>query len=350
MSPKLNAIDQSWGVCPPATMKSHGIDLAMMYLSYDRSKNITVAKVKSYWGVGAGSGLNWEHEAGAPLKGAGQGRSDAVAAVKQAKALIASLGYTVPQLTALYRRNGWLRADERISIIFSCDTDATPSRTRAYYAAASAVCHAAGFDCGAYGSYRVVKYLLQQKVITVAWQTYAWSGGQFLVSCHLYQFSNSHTLGGASVDYDFIQQKVGLGALWPPSERSASAAPAPKPAPKPVAKPKPAPAGAVYTVRKGDTLSKIAGQHHTTVAALVKLNGIKNANLIRVGQRLVVSKKAPAAKHVAAKHPSYRVQRGDTLSSIASKRHVKGGYKTLARLNHLKNPNLIRVGQTLRLG
>lgn len=39
-----------------------------------------------------------------------------------------------------------------------------------------------------------------------------------------------------------------------------------------------------YKVVKGDTLSKIAKQYGTTVDILVKLNGIKNKNLISVGQ------------------------------------------------------------------
>jgi hypothetical protein len=39
-----------------------------------------------------------------------------------------------------------------------------------------------------------------------------------------------------------------------------------------------------YTVKRGDTLSKIAKAHGTTVDKLVSLNGIRNANLISVGQ------------------------------------------------------------------
>jgi len=55
-----------------------------------------------------------------------------------------------------------------------------------------------------------------------------------------------------------------------------------KPAPaKPVAK---KPKTTTYTVKSGDTLSKIATQHKTTVAALVKLNEIKDASKINVGQ------------------------------------------------------------------
>lgn len=45
----------------------------------------------------------------------------------------------------------------------------------------------------------------------------------------------------------------------------------------------------VYMVKKGDTLSAIAKKYGTTVDALVKLNGIKNPNLITVGQKLKIS-------------------------------------------------------------
>lgn len=63
-------------------------------------------------------------------------------------------------------------------------------------------------------------------------------------------------------------------------------APAPKVAPKKVvAKSTPK----VYTVKSGDTLSKIAKANKTTVSALQKLNGIKNANLINVGQKIKLS-------------------------------------------------------------
>lgn len=41
-----------------------------------------------------------------------------------------------------------------------------------------------------------------------------------------------------------------------------------------------------YQIRPGDTLSGIAARYHTTVGALAKLNGIKNVNLIYAGARL----------------------------------------------------------------
>ena len=70
----------------------------------------------------------------------------------------------------------------------------------------------------------------------------------------------------------------------------APAAPAPvhgKAAPVPKAAP--APATATYTVVAGDNLTKIAKRYGTTVKALAALNGIKNANLINIGQVLKIS-------------------------------------------------------------
>lgn len=56
-----------------------------------------------------------------------------------------------------------------------------------------------------------------------------------------------------------------------------------------------------YTVKKGDTLSQIAANHNTTVSALLKLNpGITNANLIYVGQKIVISGEAAGEPKSAA--------------------------------------------------
>jgi murein DD-endopeptidase MepM/ murein hydrolase activator NlpD len=58
-------------------------------------------------------------------------------------------------------------------------------------------------------------------------------------------------------------------------------APAPKAPTPPVA---PASVSGTYTVVKGDNLTRIASRNGTTVAELVRINGIKNPNLINVGQ------------------------------------------------------------------
>ena len=58
----------------------------------------------------------------------------------------------------------------------------------------------------------------------------------------------------------------------------------PKPAPKPAP---PKETTKKYTVKKGDTLTKIAKQHHVTVANLKKWNHLKS-DMIREGQKLII--------------------------------------------------------------
>ena len=56
----------------------------------------------------------------------------------------------------------------------------------------------------------------------------------------------------------------------------------------PVAVPPPKPSTVYYTVVRGDTLSGIARKYGTTWQYLQQLNGIKNPNVISVGQKLRV--------------------------------------------------------------
>ena len=53
-----------------------------------------------------------------------------------------------------------------------------------------------------------------------------------------------------------------------------------------------------YTVKRGDTLSGIAKKHNTTVEALVASNGIKNPNIIKVGQVLTIPGTKPTNNQV----------------------------------------------------
>ncbi len=52
--------------------------------------------------------------------------------------------------------------------------------------------------------------------------------------------------------------------------------------------PTPTPKVEYYIVKKGDTLTKIAKKYKTTVKQLVAWNNIKNPNLIKIGQKLRV--------------------------------------------------------------
>ncbi len=114
-------------------------------------------------------------------------------------------------------------------------------------------------------------------------------------------------------------------------------------------------ANTYYTVKSGDTLSAIAAKYGTTVNTLAQNNSISNVNLIRVGQRLLISKgssttatqsSATAAK-TASTGTTYTVKSGDTLSGIAAKYGTS--VASLASLNSISNVNLIRVGQTLKV-
>jgi LysM repeat protein len=102
-----------------------------------------------------------------------------------------------------------------------------------------------------------------------------------------------------------------------------------------------APAQATYTVRAGDTLSSIAAKFGTSYQALASLNGIANPNLIYVGQVLRVNGSA----NVSSVY--YTVRAGDNLSAIASRYGTS--YQSIAALNGLANPNLIYAGQTLKI-
>lgn len=102
-----------------------------------------------------------------------------------------------------------------------------------------------------------------------------------------------------------------------------------------------APATSTYTVRAGDTLSSIASKFGTSYQALASLNGISNPNLIYVGQVLRVNGSASASSVY------YTVRAGDNLSAIASRYGTS--YQSIAALNGLSNPNLIYAGQTLKI-
>jgi len=82
---------------------------------------------------------------------------------------------------------------------------------------------------------------------------------------------------------------MGMGNLDFETYVSAPVAAPAKASAKAKAPAKPKKAANTYTVVKGDTLTKIAKAHGSTVAELVKLNGIKDKNKISIGQVLKVS-------------------------------------------------------------
>lgn len=103
-----------------------------------------------------------------------------------------------------------------------------------------------------------------------------------------------------------------------------------------------------YVVASGDTLSAIALRFHTSVEVLAQINGIANPNLIDVGQVLKLSdNNAAAAPAPSAIGPGivHFVQPGETLSGIGGRYNVP--YSVIAKWNHIANPNVIQAGQKL---
>ena len=97
----------------------------------------------------------------------------------------------------------------------------------------------------------------------------------------------------------------------------------------------------IYTVKKGDSLWKIANKYNTTVEKLKSVNNLKTDTL-SVGQKLVI----PSISVSPEVSDTYIVQKGDSLWSIANKFNMT--VSELKNLNNLTN-NLLSIGQVLKI-
>ncbi len=154
-----------------------------------------------------------------------------------------------------------------------------------------------------------------------------------------FQYSDKGRIDGinGNVDLDKFREDIFLS--------DSSVIPSPEPEPEPNPDPDPDVSNNIYYyVKRGDTLSHIALWYNTTVENLVKLNNIQNPDLIYVGQRLLISVSDDPNK---PKEVKYTVKRGDTLSKIANRYGIT--VNEIAQLNNIQNPNLIYVGQIFRI-
>lgn len=113
----------------------------------------------------------------------------------------------------------------------------------------------------------------------------------------------------------------------------------------------------VYRVVPGDTLYSIAARFGTSYQVLASANHIVDPNLIYAGQVLSIpgagarydSEQAVSSSTAGgtAVGGTYTVRAGDTLSSIAARFGTT--FQSLASINGIANPNVIEVGQVLRL-
>lgn len=102
--------------------------------------------------------------------------------------------------------------------------------------------------------------------------------------------------------------------------------------PAPVSQSQAASSPAAYVVKKGDTLSQISARVGVSVAQLCTWNRIRDANLIEVGQRLIVQE--PRPRYVVA---------WERLNIFAG---PGTGYTRINRDNLLKGLPLVGTGRT----
>jgi membrane-bound lytic murein transglycosylase D len=107
-----------------------------------------------------------------------------------------------------------------------------------------------------------------------------------------------------------------------------------------------------YRVRRGDTLSRIARRFHVRESELVTMNGLRSRHRIRIGQVLRLPVNEPGRAVGVAREPVppdglYRIRRGDTLSVIARRFGVSE--QDLVALNHLPDRDRIHARQLIQL-
>lgn len=117
-----------------------------------------------------------------------------------------------------------------------------------------------------------------------------------------------------------------------------------------------------YTVKAGDTASRIASQFGLTLGELQSLNKIANINLIFVGQRLLVKRGSNVAvptvtgtakpqsapqQQQAPQGAVYHVVSGDTMSAIAAKHNMS--LSALLNMNGMNASQIIYVGQSIKV-
>ncbi|MEC7524643.1 MAG: LysM peptidoglycan-binding domain-containing protein [Myxococcota bacterium] len=97
-----------------------------------------------------------------------------------------------------------------------------------------------------------------------------------------------------------------------------------------------------YVVREGDTLSSIARRHHVTIAELQRANRMRGT-VVRPGERLQIPGRS-GWRRARGQGRRYTVRAGDTLSRIA--RRFRVSVDDIRAANALRSED-IRQGQTL---
>lgn len=102
----------------------------------------------------------------------------------------------------------------------------------------------------------------------------------------------------------------------------------------------PAAAARTHVVKRGETLTAIAARYKVDIAALARANKLKDRDVLRRGQRLII----PVETETFVEH---KVRRGETLAVLAKR--YQCSVADIRAHNTLADPDLIVVGQVLRI-
>ncbi|WP_337995468.1 M23 family metallopeptidase [Oleispirillum naphthae] len=91
-----------------------------------------------------------------------------------------------------------------------------------------------------------------------------------------------------------------------------------------------------YTVRRGDTVYRIATSHGVPVRRFIEVNRLAPPYTLQVGQALTIPDR-----------PTHTVRRGETVYRIAKIHNVD--MSALVRVNAIREPYVIHIGQVLQL-
>ncbi len=117
------------------------------------------------------------------------------------------------------------------------------------------------------------------------------------------------------------------------------------PTPTPTTPPGTLGAPIVHTVQRGENLFRIALRYNTTVEAVAAANGIRNPQLIYVGQKLTIPQGGSTTPPGGGR--THVVQPGENLFRIALRYGTTA--QAIAAANNLPNIHLIYAGQVLRI-
>ena len=103
--------------------------------------------------------------------------------------------------------------------------------------------------------------------------------------------------------------------------------------------------GEKITIKKGDTLTKIASENNLSIREIMDINGIFDANKVKEGQVINIPISRNNSEELIEKFHS--VKRGESLNKIS--KDYKISKDTLIKINNLKNPDQLQVGQKIQI-